>query len=199
MPRGEGEGGQAMPLRRSDLARKLADGSFVILVEIDPPRSIRIDRTIEAARLLKEAGVDAVNISDSATGRVRMGAMAVAFGIQQRLDLECVVHLTTRDRNLMALEAELLGAHALGLRNILALTGDPPRVADSAGTHGRLGRGLDRADRDRPPPQPGRGRRGAARSASRPASPSPVHWTPPPPTRTGSGPGSSASSPRAPT
>ena len=116
------------------LARKLADGSFVILVEIDPPRSIRIDRTIEAARLLKEAGVDAVNVSDSATGRVRMGAMAVAFGIQQRLDLECVVHLTTRDRNLMALEAELLGAHALGLRNILALTGDPPRVADLPAT-----------------------------------------------------------------
>jgi len=114
----------------SGLARKLADGTFVISVEIDPPRSIRIDRTIEAARLLKEAGVDVVNISDSATGRVRMGAMAVAFGIQQRLDLECLVHLTTRDRNLMALEAELLGAHALGVRNILALTGDPPRVAD---------------------------------------------------------------------
>jgi len=114
----------------SGLARKLAGGSFVVLVEIDPPRSIRIDRTIEAARLLKEAGVDAVNISDSATGRVRMGALAVAFGIQQQLGLECLVHLTTRDRNLMALEAELLGAHALGIRNILALTGDPPRVAD---------------------------------------------------------------------
>jgi homocysteine S-methyltransferase len=118
----------------SALARKLADGSFVISVEIDPPRSIRIDRTIEAARLLQEAGVDLVNISDSATGRVRMGAMAVAFGIQTQLDLECLVHLTTRDRNLMALEAELLGAHALGLRNILALTGDPPRVADRPAT-----------------------------------------------------------------
>jgi homocysteine S-methyltransferase len=59
-----------------------------------------------------------------------MGALAVAFGIQHDLDLECVVHLTTRDRNLMALESELLGAHALGVRNILALTGDPPRVGD---------------------------------------------------------------------
>ena len=114
----------------SGLARKLTDGSFVVAVEIDPPRSIRIERTIEAARLLQEAGVDFVNISDSATGRVRMGAMAVAFGIRNQLNLECLVHLTTRDRNLMALEAELLGAHALGLRNILALTGDPPRVAD---------------------------------------------------------------------
>lgn len=118
----------------SGLARKLAQGSFVISVEIDPPRSIRIERTIEAARLLKDAGVDLVNISDSATGRVRMGALAVAFGIQAQLDLECLVHLTTRDRNLMALEAELLGAHALGVRNILALTGDPPRVADRPAT-----------------------------------------------------------------
>ncbi|MBX3031558.1 MAG: bifunctional homocysteine S-methyltransferase/methylenetetrahydrofolate reductase [Chloroflexi bacterium] len=112
------------------LARRLAEGHFVISVEIDPPRSVRIERTIEAARLLQEAGVDLVNISDSAMARVRMGAMAVAFGIQHDLDLECLVHLTTRDRNLMALESELLGAHALGVRDILALTGDPPRVGD---------------------------------------------------------------------
>jgi len=125
------EGGAPPP---TALARKLADGTFVISVEIDPPRSIRIDRTLEAARLLQQAGVDLVNISDSATGRVRMGAMAVAFGIQHDLDLECLVHLTTRDRNLMALEAELLGAHALGVRNILALTGDPPRAADQLTT-----------------------------------------------------------------
>jgi homocysteine S-methyltransferase len=63
-----------------------------------------------------------------------MGAMAVAFGIQRELALECLVHLTTRDRNLMALEAELLGAHALGVRNIVALTGDPPKVADLPAT-----------------------------------------------------------------
>ncbi|MDP8905660.1 MAG: bifunctional homocysteine S-methyltransferase/methylenetetrahydrofolate reductase [Chloroflexota bacterium] len=112
------------------LAQALADGRFVISVEIDPPRSVRIERTIEAGRLLQEAGVDIVNISDSAMARVRMGAMAVAFGIQHDLDLECLVHFTTRDRNLMALESELLGAHALGVRNILALTGDPPRVGD---------------------------------------------------------------------
>ena len=108
----------------------LRRGRFVISVEIDPPRSVRIERTIDAARLLQAAGVDTVNISDSAMARVRMGALAVAFGIQHDLDLECVVHLTTRDRNLMALESELLGAHALGVRDILALTGDPPRVGD---------------------------------------------------------------------
>ena len=62
--------------------------------------------------------------------RVRMSALSVAFGIQHDLDLECLVHCTTRDRNLMALESELLGAHALGVRNIIALTGDPPRIGD---------------------------------------------------------------------
>ena len=112
------------------LARALASGRFVISVEIDPPRSVRIERTVEAARLLQAAGVDLVNVSDSAMARVRMGALAVAFGIQHDLDLECIVHFTTRDRNLMALESELLGAHALGVRDILALTGDPPRVGD---------------------------------------------------------------------
>jgi homocysteine S-methyltransferase len=65
-----------------------------------------------------------------------MGAMAVAFGIQHDLDIECVVHCTTRDRNLMALESELLGAHALGVRDILALTGDPPRIGDLPGATG---------------------------------------------------------------
>ncbi len=114
------------------LLAKLRAGTFVVSVEIDPPRSIRIDRTIDAARLLRDAGVDLVNVSDSAMARVRMGAMAVAFGIQHDLDLECLVHFTTRDRNLMAIESELLGAHALGVRNILALTGDPPRVGDYA-------------------------------------------------------------------
>ncbi len=117
------------------LAELLAERRFVVSVEIDPPRSVRIERTIEAGRLLQEAGVDVVNVSDSAMARVRMGAMAVAFGIQHDLDLECIVHVTTRDRNLMALESELLGAHALGVRNILALTGDPPRIGDyPAGT-----------------------------------------------------------------
>ncbi len=112
------------------LARRLAAGHFVISVEIDPPRSVRIDRTLDAARLLQSAGVDLVNVSDSAMARVRMGCMAVAFGIQHDLDVECLVHFTTRDRNLMALESELLGAHALGVRDILALTGDPPRIGD---------------------------------------------------------------------
>ena len=122
--------GRLEPPPPTPLLERLRVGRFVVSVEIDPPRSIRIDRTIEAAALLRDAGVDLVNISDSAMARVRMGAMAVAFGIQHDLDLECLVHFTTRDRNLMAIESELLGAHALGVRNILALTGDPPRIGD---------------------------------------------------------------------
>jgi methionine synthase I (cobalamin-dependent)/5,10-methylenetetrahydrofolate reductase len=134
--RTEGDGAAADVPPPTGLARALAERRFVISVEIDPPRSVRIDRTIEAARLLQASGVDTVNISDSAMARVRMGALAVAFGIQHDLDLECIVHCTTRDRNLMALESELLGAHALGVRNIIALTGDPPRIGDLPGATG---------------------------------------------------------------
>jgi len=123
-----GSAAEAPPPTR--LANLVDQKAFVVSVEIDPPRSVRIERTIEAGRLLQEAGVDIVNISDSAMARVRMGALAVAFGLQHDLDLECLVHFTTRDRNLMAIESELLGAHALDVRNILALTGDPPRVGD---------------------------------------------------------------------
>ena len=121
---------RTMRRRRRVWPTLLAGGRFVVSVEIDPPRSIRIERTIEAARLLRDAGVDVVNVSDSAMAKVRMSALSVAFGIQHDLDLECLVHCTTRDRNLMALESELLGAHALGVRNIIALTGDPPRIGD---------------------------------------------------------------------
>ncbi len=143
------------------LATALSTGRFVISVEIDPPRSVRIERTLVAARLIRDAGADLVNISDSAMARVRMGAMAVAFAVQRELDLESLIHFTTRDRNLMALESELLGAHALDIRDILALTGDPPRVGDYPGGTGiwdidsigligilaRLNRGEDQAGR----------------------------------------------------
>ncbi len=143
------------------LATALAEGRFVISVEIDPPRSVRIERTLQSAELIRDAGADLVNISDSAMARVRMGAMAVGFAISRELGLESLIHFTTRDRNLMALESELLGAHALGIRDILALTGDPPRVGDypsgtgiwdidSIGLIGiltRLNRGEDQAGR----------------------------------------------------
>ena len=125
--------------------RALAEGRFVDLGR-DRPAALASASSARSRPpgCSQDAGVDLVNISDSAMARVRMGALAVAFGIQHDLDLECLVHFTTRDRNLMALESELLGAHALGVRNILALTGDPPRIGDYPTGHRRLGRRFDR-------------------------------------------------------
>jgi len=110
------------------LARKLASGEFVVSVEIDPPKGLNPAKTLEGAALLRDVGVDCINIGDSPMARVRMSCIALALLIQSRLGLETIIHFTTRDRNLMALQSELLGAHALGIRHILALTGDPPRV-----------------------------------------------------------------------
>ena len=125
-----------------------------------------------------------MNISDSAMARVRMGAMAVGFAIQRDLGLEVLIHFTTRDRNLMALESELLGAHALGIRDILALTGDPPTVGDYPGRHGHLGHRLDRASSASWAASIAARTRPAGPSARRPASPSPVRSTRRPPTST---------------
>jgi len=85
---------------------------------------------LAGARLLKEAGVDYANVTDSAMARLRMGVMSCAALVQQQVGLEAIAHFTCRDRNVMAIQSELIGAHALGIRNILALRGDPPRVGD---------------------------------------------------------------------
>ncbi len=110
--------------------RKLRE-KFVVSVEIDPPRGINTQKVMEGARLLVQHGVDAINIADSPLARIRMSAMALAFQIHTHFPaVEVILHFTTRDRNLMGLQSDLLGAHALGLRNILALTGDPPSLGD---------------------------------------------------------------------
>ena len=115
---------------RSRLAGELADGRFAISVELTPPRGIDPSRMLAGARLLKEAGVDYANVTDSAMARLRMGVMSCAALVQQQVGLETIAHFTCRDRNVMAIQSELIGAHALGIRNILALRGDPPRVGD---------------------------------------------------------------------
>ncbi len=104
---------------------------FVVSVEIDPPRGINTTKVMEAARMMAQRGVDAVNIADSPLARIRMSAMALAYRIHLHFPrLEVILHYTTRDRNLMGLQSDLLGAHALGIRNILCLTGDPPSLGD---------------------------------------------------------------------
>jgi len=105
---------------------------FLTCVEIDPPKGLNPAKAIEGARMLKEAGVDAINVADSPMARVRMSAMTLCYLIQQEVGIETILHYTTRDRSLMGLQSELLGAHAAGVRNILALTGDPPSLGDYA-------------------------------------------------------------------
>ena len=113
------------------LAQLIAQGRWVVSVEIDPPRGINPTKALRGAAMLREeSGVDAINIPDSPMARVRMSALALSYLMTERLGLEAIVHMTGRDRNLMALQSELLGAHAHGVRNILALTGDPPRAGN---------------------------------------------------------------------
>jgi homocysteine S-methyltransferase len=113
------------------LLRKLQAGKFVISVEVDPPRAFTAEKQLEGAQTAKAMGADAVNVADSPMARVRMGALALCTQIQQQVEIETILHFTTRDRSLMALQADLIGAHALGVRNILALTGDPPSMGDN--------------------------------------------------------------------
>ena len=112
----------------SPLARKVRAGELIISVEVDPPRGINPNKMLQGAALLKEAGVDCVDVGDSPMARVRMSCIAFAALCEQRVGVETLIHFTTRDRNLMALQSELLGAHALGIRNVIALTGDPPQM-----------------------------------------------------------------------
>lgn len=112
------------------LQAKLAAGEFVVSVELDPPKGLNPSKILEGATMMLQAGADCINIADSPMARIRMSCMGLARLIQDHLGIETIIHFTTRDRNLMALQSELLGAHALGIRNILALTGDPLRVGD---------------------------------------------------------------------
>jgi homocysteine S-methyltransferase len=111
------------------LARKLGQ-EFVVSVEIDPPKGLNPRKTLAGAHLLKDAGVDFINIADSPMARVRMSALTLCYLIQNQTGVETILHFTTRDRNLMGLQSDLIGAHALGVRNIIALTGDPPSLGD---------------------------------------------------------------------
>lgn len=108
------------------LREKLAAGRFVVTAEIDPPRGLNPRRALQGAAKLRLAGVDAVNVADSPMARVRMSAFSLGILLRQQLGLETVVHVTTRDRNLLALQADLVGAHVLGIRNVLCLRGDTP-------------------------------------------------------------------------
>ena len=112
----------------SPLARRVKAGEFAISVEVDPPRGLNPNKMLEGAALINAAGADCIDVGDSPMARVRMSCIAFAALAEQRVGIQTLIHFTTRDRNLMALQSELLGAHALGIRSVIALSGDPPRM-----------------------------------------------------------------------
>lgn len=113
---------------RSRFAHKIAQDQFVTSVEIVPPKGCDPAKMIEGVRQLKDAGVDAVNVPDGPRAQSRMGALAVSLIIEQQVGIEAVTHYACRDRNLLGMFSDLLGAAALGLRNFLLVTGDPPKM-----------------------------------------------------------------------
>lgn len=110
------------------LREKLAAGRFAVCAEVDPPHGLRTRRALQGAALLKEAGVDAINVGDNPTAKVRMSPLAMSVLLQRELGVEIVMHYTTRDRNALAVHSDMIGAHTLGIRSILCLRGDPPSV-----------------------------------------------------------------------
>lgn len=119
------------PIETSRFKRRLADDrAFVVTAEIEPPKGIDASSAIEGARLLKAHGVDAANVTDNPMARLRMSSIAVAALIQREVGLDAVVQITTRDRNVLGLQSDLLGAAGLGLKALLCLGGDPLKIGD---------------------------------------------------------------------
>ena len=115
---------------RSRIGALVAEGSFVTLVEIVPPRGIDCTKEIEGARLLAQLGVHAINVPDSPRASARMSAQSLCIQIQQHTGIETILHYTCRDRNILSIQSDLLGASSIGLHNILCLTGDPPKLGN---------------------------------------------------------------------
>lgn len=123
--------GKCVPFpERSKLAAKIARGKFAVSVEVNPPIGLDLEKAIAAAKMLTAGGVDVINIADGARAQARMGNLAMAVRVQQEVGIETILHVCGRDRNLLATLAHLLGAHALGVHNLVIITGDPPKNGD---------------------------------------------------------------------
>jgi methionine synthase I (cobalamin-dependent)/5,10-methylenetetrahydrofolate reductase len=116
--------------KKSRLSGKLAARQFVTLVELVSPKGVSPASQVQKARRLREFGIDAVNIPDGPRASARMSALALASILQSKVGIETVLHFACRDRNVIGMQSDLLGAWALGLRNILAVTGDPPKLGN---------------------------------------------------------------------
>jgi len=121
----------AAPLEnRSLVGAKLARSEFVTMVEIVPPKGIDIRKEVEGARFLKSVGVDAVNIPDSPRASAKMSNQALSLLIQQEVGIQAIMHYTCRDRNVLCIQSDLLGAAAVGIKNLICITGDPPKMGN---------------------------------------------------------------------
>ena len=117
--------------RKSKLGKKIAAGEFVTTVEIVPPRGCDATKILELAHILKENNVDAINIPDGPRALARMSAQHLSSLIEKHVGIETVLHYTCRDRNLLGMMSDMLGLYAVGIRNILIITGDPPKMGDA--------------------------------------------------------------------
>jgi len=124
------EADQEAAVGRSDLAEKLADGKFVIAVEMDPPRGLSIHKRLAGASLLADAGADVIDVADSPMARMRMSPWAVCHLIQSQFAIETTLHFPTRGRNLLRVQGDLLAAHAMNIRNVFVVMGDPTEIGD---------------------------------------------------------------------
>jgi methionine synthase I (cobalamin-dependent)/5,10-methylenetetrahydrofolate reductase len=118
------------PIKPTRLSKSLASGRFIISVEMDPPRGLSPHKLIAGAHLLAEAGADTINVADSPMARMRMSPWAVCHLIQQEVGIETVLHFPTRGRNVLRVQGDLLAAHALDVRNIFIVMGDPTEIGD---------------------------------------------------------------------
>jgi len=116
--------------QRSDLAAKIAAGKFVVSVEVNPPVGLDLSKALAAAKMLKAGGVDVINIADGARAQSRMGNLAMAMRVEEHAKMETILHVCGRDRNLLGTLAHLLAAHELGVKNLVIITGDPPKMGD---------------------------------------------------------------------
>ena len=114
----------------TQLAQKLMDGKFAISVEMDPPRGLSTHKLLAGASLLYDAGADVINVADSPMARMRMSAWAVCDVVQRQIGVETTLHFPTRGRNLLRVQGDLLAAHAIGLRNVFVVMGDPTSIGD---------------------------------------------------------------------
>jgi methionine synthase I (cobalamin-dependent)/5,10-methylenetetrahydrofolate reductase len=114
--------------KRSRIGAKLATGEFLTMVEIVPPKGTDVRKEIEGARFLKSVGVDGINIPDSPRASARMSNQALSLLVQQEVGIEAILHYTCRDRNVLGIQSDLLGAAATGVRNLICITGDPPKM-----------------------------------------------------------------------